>query len=260
MRYWSAQILAVLLGAACGAAPADAPAPIRLPSGPAKPVPPAPSPDAVQKLTADLLYVVEADVPVLVLTSPNGLVSVTEDAGPVRIRGRFVDDPTKTHTRTYKGKQVFVVEAAATGRVELLVVPAGAKSAADVVRRTIDVDAGQAPQPPPVPPDPKPDPKPDPAKVDKVWVIVVEEAGAARTMEVAKALNDPFWQTLKPKHDWRHYLSDSKASLDNGYTDVAKKAGFPGVLVLDARDGALLKSFKLTTAADIEKAVREVAK
>ena len=260
MRYWSAQILAVLLGAACGAAPADAPAPIRLPSGPAKPVPPAPSPDAVQKLTADLLYVVEADVPVLVLTSPNGLVSVTEDAGPVRIRGRFVDDPTKTHTRTYKGKQVFVVEAAATGRVELLVVPAGAKSAADVVRRTIDVDAGQAPQPPPVPPDPKPDPKPDPAKVDKVWVIVVEEAGAARTMEVAKALNDPFWQTLKPKHDWRHYLSDNKASLDNGYTDVAKKTGFPGVLVLDARDGALLKSFKLTTAAEIEKAVKEVAK
>ena len=260
MRYWSAQILAALLGAACGAAPADAPAPIRLPSGPVKPTPPAPSPDAAQKLTADLLFVVEADIPVLVLTSPNGLVSVTEDAGPVRIRGRFVDDPTKVHTRTYKGKQVFVVEAAATGRVELLVVPAGAKSAADVVRRTIDVDAGQAPQPPPVPPDPKPDPKPDPAKVDKVWVIVVEEAGAARTMEVAKALNDPFWQTLKPKHDWRHYLSDSKASLDNGYTDVAKKAGFPGVLVLDARDGALLKSFKLTTAADIEKAVREVAK
>jgi len=260
VRYWSAQILAALLGAACGAAPADAPAPIRLPSGPVKPTPPAPSPDAAQKLTADLLFVVEADIPVLVLTSPNGLVSVTEDAGPVRIRGRFVDDPTKVHTRTYKGKQVFVVEAAATGRVELLVVPAGAKSAADVVRRTIDVDAGQAPQPPPVPPDPKPDPKPDPAKVDKVWVIVVEEAGAARTMEVAKALNDPFWQTLKPKHDWRHYLSDNKASLDNGYTDVAKKVGYPGVLVLDARDGALLKSFKLTTAADIEKAVREVAK
>ena len=37
MRYWSAQILAALLGAACGAAPADAPAPIRLPSGPVKP-------------------------------------------------------------------------------------------------------------------------------------------------------------------------------------------------------------------------------
>ena len=259
MRLIHAHALAAVLGALCSLPVGDEAA-IRLPSGPIKPAPPAPAPDAVQKLSADLLYVVEADIPVVMLTSPRGVVSVSEDAGPVRIRGRFVDDPGKVHTRTFKGKQVFVVEAAATGRVELLVVPLGAKSADDVVRRTLDVDAGHAPQPPPVPPDPKPDPKPDPAKADRVWVVVVEEAGVARTVDVAKALNDPFWQTLKPKHDWRHYVSDAKAAVDNGYTDVAKKVGFPGVLVLDAKDGALLKSFKLTTAAEIEKAVKEVAK
>ena len=59
MRLLHAHALAAVLGALCSLPVGDEAA-IRLPSGPVKPTPPAPSPDAVQKLTADLLYVVEA--------------------------------------------------------------------------------------------------------------------------------------------------------------------------------------------------------
>lgn len=121
-------------------------------------------------------------------------------------------------------------------------------------------DINKAATPPEPGPKPKPDPKPDPAKADSVWVIVVEDAAGPRTVEVAAALNDPFWQALRPKHDFRHYQSDSKTAIDNGYVKQAKEVGMPAVLVLDAKDGAPLKAFKLGKVADINTAVREVVK
>lgn len=254
-----------LLLSGCVAAGAVTGDGIRLPVEPAKPAPPAPMPGAVSKLPADSLYVIDSDVEVLVLASPQGVVSVSQDTGPLKIRGKFVDGTGGVETRTYKGKQVYVVEAAKTGRVELLVVPVGSKVPADVVRRTLDVEAGQGPIPPPLPdpkpkPDPKPDPKPEPAKVEKAWVVVVEDAAAARTVETAKVLNDPFWQALRPKHDWRHYPSDSKTAIDNGYAERAKGVGYPAVLILDAKDGDLLRAFKLATVADLETQLKAVTK
>lgn len=111
-------------------------------------------------------------------------------------------------------------------------------------------------------PKPNPDPKPDPdvVKVDSVWVIVVEDAAGPRTVETAQALNDPFWQALRPKHDFRHYQSDSATAVGNGYVEQAKAVGMPAVLILDKKDGAPLKAFKLGKVADINSAVREVAK
>jgi len=106
------------------------------------------------RLTGADLYVIDSDAPVIVLASPLGLVSITEEAGPIKIRSLFVDG-TKAETRTYKGKQVFLIEAAATGTVELLVIPKSATaSAADVIRKTLQVDQGIGPRPPPDPPKP----------------------------------------------------------------------------------------------------------
>lgn len=156
--------VACLLLAIPSAAPV-APSPdavIRLPSAPLVPQPMPPA-DAAVRLAADQLYVIDSDLPVIVLASPTGLVAITEDTGPLKIRGRFVGGTGGTETRTYSGKHVVTVEALASGRVELLVVPVGAKTPAEVIRRTLDVDAGEAPRPPPKPPEPKPpDPKPDP--------------------------------------------------------------------------------------------------
>ena len=178
-----ATIVAVLLVAASALGAADGP--IRLPVSPAIPdkMPPAPSPDAITRLAGDALFVIDSDVPVIVLASPANLVLVTEESGPVKIRGRFVDGNGRTETRTYKGKQVVTVEAVASGKVELLIVPVGATKTSDVIRRTIDVDAGQGPIPPPKPPDPKPDPvdpsAPIPAPGLRV-LIVYESADLAK--------------------------------------------------------------------------------
>lgn len=126
---------------------------IRLPDLPRPPSPPQPSPSTIQRITPDVLYVFDSDVDCLVTTSALGHLSVTSEAGPLRIRGRFVDNPTVVTTKTFAGKRVFTVEPVKTGRVELIIVPPGAKAEADIIRRTLDAVVGPVPpEPTPVPP------------------------------------------------------------------------------------------------------------
>src|SRR5579872_3973338 len=147
--------------------------PIRLPVTPA-PSPPVPS--AITSLAGDQLYVIDSDVPCIVLASPSGIVSVAEDSGPVKIRGKFVDGPGKAESRNFKGKTIYTIEAVASGRVELLIVPTGGV-ATDVIRRTLDVSTGQGPIPPP---NPAPDPSPTPITPANLWgFVVIEETADA---------------------------------------------------------------------------------
>jgi hypothetical protein len=226
-------VLALLL-----ASPAVAAEPaVRVPSAAPIPAPmppkPAPAPaGGPLTLSAGVWFVVDSDVPVIVLSSPAGLVSVTEDAGPLRFRGRFVEEPEKLQTRTFSGKHVFTVEAVASGRVEILVVPVGAKGEKDVIRRTVDVDAGQGPIPPPKP-KPDPEPKPDPKPLPVAWVVVVEET-EARTEAQAALLNDTaYWQSLASSGvKWRFYDKDSPDVRAKGFD---RASPVPYVLLLDAR-------------------------
>lgn len=121
------------------------------------------TPSSSQKLTIDLNFVVDSDVPVMVLCSPDGIVKITKESGPLKIRGKFIDDPTKTVTKTFSGKYIFSVEAAKTGKCEIIVIP-GIDDETKVIRRTLNVEAGEAPRPPPTPVDPviPPDPVPVP--------------------------------------------------------------------------------------------------
>ena len=159
-------------------------------------------------------------------------------------------------------KKATVVSATKAGKYRVLAYSSVADDPTEPATVTVviggEVEPAPKPRPKPIPPDPKP--KPDPAKVDSVWVIVVEDATASRTVQTAVALNDPFWSALKPKHDYRHYLSNQQTAIDNGYVAKAKDIGFPAVLILDARDGAPLKGFKLTTAMDVEQQVKGVTK
>jgi hypothetical protein len=127
--------------------------------------------------------VIDSDMPVIVLASPPGLVTVTTDTGPLKIRGKFVDGSGKTETRTYKGKSVTTVEAIGKGDVELLVIPEGVKTEGEILRRRLAVDAG-TPDPPPGPgPGPNPpqpiDPAPIPVAGFRV-LIVFEEKDASK--------------------------------------------------------------------------------
>ena len=160
----------------------------------APPPAPQPIPGAVPRLGTEELYVLDCSEPCFVLVSPPGIVAVSQDAGPLRIRGKFVGGNGKYETKTFTGKMVFTVEAVGTGRVELLVVKEGAKSPADVFRQHIDANTGPLPPPvppgptPPVPPDPpKPDPAPIPAPGLRV-LIVYETADLAKLTAGQRAI------------------------------------------------------------------------
>lgn len=152
------------------------------------PLAPAPKPDpgAVPKLTGETLYVVESAAPLVLIASPDGLAKVVEDAGPLKIRGRFIDGDGKSETRTYKGPHVYTIEATGKGRIELIAWPTGG-SVTDVVRKTVDVDAGAGPQPPPGPTPPVPDP-PTPAPAG-FRAIFIYESSANLTREQLNILN-----------------------------------------------------------------------
>lgn len=138
---------------------------------------PTPSPAPVrQTLSAELVHVIEADKTAILIASPEGLVKITEEVGPVKFRGKFMNGSGKVETRTFNAKQVFIIEAIGTGKVELIIVPAGATTTADVIRKTVDVDSGHAPQPPPTPPDPPKPVDPAPIPVAGFRVLLIEES------------------------------------------------------------------------------------
>lgn len=140
----------------------DAPAPttsteIRLPNLVVPPMPQPVPPNSRVKFTKELYFVIDSDTPCLVLASPLGLVSISSDEGPIKVRGRFIDG-AGTETRTFKGPYVYTVEAQNSGDVEILVIPEKAKEA-DVLRRSLRVVVdGVDPQPQPDKPDPMPEP------------------------------------------------------------------------------------------------------
>jgi len=177
---------------------------IRLPSVVVTPVPV--SPESPVVLSAATLYVVDADVQLIVLGSPAGKVKVVEEVGPLRIRGKFVDGNRGYETRTYKGKFVYTVDAVPgqTGPVELIVVPVGVKSGAEVIRRTLTL--GDDPMPPEPQPPPKPDPKPDPNPTEpaKLIVLVIEETAEAAATRGALFTNTDLAKRMTEKgHRWR---------------------------------------------------------
>lgn len=191
--------------------PGPQPAPPQ-PSPDPAPKPPAPTPTEVTTLLADQFFVIEADVPFFVLDSRTGLVSISYDEGPIRLRGKFADGAGKVETRTYRSKYLATLEATQKGQVEILVVPAGATDAGVVIRRTLSV-MGQSPQPPPDPePDPD-DPPVPPAPVTSFRVIFVKESGATlppqqTAIPAAKAIRDYLTVKTTPENGlagWREY-------------------------------------------------------
>ena len=111
----------------------------------------------------------------------------------------------------------------------------------------------------PVPPNP---PAPDVQKVEKVFVVVIEDANATRTLETGKMLNDPYWQTLKQKNDYRFYRSTSSTAIESGYVAEAERSevGYPAVIVIDPATNKVLKSFKYSDMDTIKKTVNSLVK
>src|SRR5438552_3566578 len=66
--------------------------------------PPSPvKPLAVTVLPADTLYVITSPKPFFVIDgSADGLVSIDVDMGPIRLKGRFVEEPDKVQSKLFK--------------------------------------------------------------------------------------------------------------------------------------------------------------
>lgn len=132
--------------------------PVRLPD----PVAPTPLPVPATSgyvLAADELLVVDSDVELFVRTFPAGVLTVGRDAGPLRVRGKFIGGNGRTETKTFKGPFLYLVEAASAGKADLVLVPKGLTADDQIVTRTVEANLG--PRPPPTPPGPTP-PGPQP--------------------------------------------------------------------------------------------------
>lgn len=133
---------------------------------------PAPAPlpaTATVKLDAGVWYVVRSKEPCMVLASPDGVLTVTREEGPLKVRGVFYGGSGKPETKTFTEKYIWFVEAAQTATCELLIIPQSAKDESGVVRRTIDANVG--PRPPPEPPGPGPGPAPIPVAGFRVLIM-----------------------------------------------------------------------------------------
>lgn len=140
---------------------------------------PTPQPGAVVVLNTDILYVIRSNSPFFVLSSPDGLVTVSPETGPLRIRGRFAEEPTKTVTKSFPEKYLVIVEAARTGQTELIVVPSGVTDQKRILRQLLSIQATPQPPPepptPPTPPTPPVPPTPAPIPVAGLNMLIVEE-------------------------------------------------------------------------------------
>lgn len=217
------------------------------------------SPVTSATLTPDINYVIESDDDGVVLARPMGLVRVTKETGPLRIRGRFIDSPpgSRTETRTYKGPNIFIVDAIGTGTVDLSFIPFGFKSETDIVSRVVPVDMGNAPKPPPDnDPDPKPLPPEPTPKAELLWIIVVEETGERTPVTIAVLTDTGYWNKVKAQgHRVVFYDRDQQEAKNYGYVKRAQTVGLPAVIFYDQKTHAHLKTIKLplsTSALEVE--------
>jgi hypothetical protein len=250
-------------------ATANAADPIRVPLGPM----PGPVPGAVLKLTPDVMYVIDSDVAVRVLASPERLVRIVRDTGPLKVRGKFIDGNGKIETRSYIGKFLYFVEPVANGRVELLVIPTSEPKPddSDVIRRVLDVEAGDGPRPPPDP-DPKPKPpEPDPVTpapipVDGFRVMIVYEtkdlgiypgpqnaiffSNKVRTYLDTKCVVGPDGKT----REWRQYDKDVDMKNESQLWKDAfarPRGKLPWIVVSNGKTG-----FEGPLPADVDSTIR----
>lgn len=245
MRATAITLLAALAHLASAAEPV---ATIRLPQ-PAKVESVQPSPTATLRLTPDVAYVIDSDVPVMVLSSPVGLVRVIEEAGPLRIKTRFADDPTKVQTRNFAGKYLYTLEPIGTGRVEVMIVPLSVKSESEVLRRMLDANNGALP--PPVDPVNPVDPPVNP-KAEKLLIVLVEET-QNRTPGQGKVIAADCWRDFsKAGHAWMHLDKDDPLVKEKNWFPAVggKPSTLPAVQIMNRVTGERLGAFELPDSAE----------
>jgi hypothetical protein len=194
---------------------------------------PVPSSEVIGALQADQWYVIESGTELITLTSPEGYVDIEASSGPIRVRGLFVDGANKIETRTYSSPFVYFVTAKASGKTELILIPHGVTSQADIVRQVLTV-SGVGPRP-----GPEPEPKPIPT-VKNVSIAIVEDT-MNRSPDMAITMNGlvAWTEFVDAGNDWRAYdLTTGEARGKKAITDLNGPS--PGLVIYDKATGKMI--------------------
>jgi len=102
----------------------------------------------ISQLVIGEWYVIESDIELIVLQSPDKLLTIDVSTGPVKAMGKFCDGNGKVESREYKRAFVYFVSSENPGKTELILIPVAVATQADIVRQVLTV-SGVGPQPPP---------------------------------------------------------------------------------------------------------------
>lgn len=251
--------ITIVLGMFAAVASADEtqPAkPIRLPvidSAEPEPVTP-PSPKPVTTLPEDHFFVVESDVQLIVLHSPDGILTVDAETGPIRLRGRFAGSTGKVETKTFNGPFVYCIESKQAGNTELILIPSGVTSSDQIVRTMLSVRGSQPP------PDdekkPKPDPKPTPHS-GKIHLDIIEDA-TNRTADTAICLKQIVgWSELIDAGN-SYLIRDKDSAAGKVMEQDYQGNSLPVVIVRDKETKKVLRVFPLPEFETLKRLVKEV--
>lgn len=238
---------------------ADEQKPIRLPvidnAEPAPVVPPQPKPVTV--LPEDHFFVVESDVQLIVLHSPDGILDVSEDQGPIRLRGKFAGGSGKIESKTFSGKFVYTIEGKQQKQTELVLIPVGVTSSEQMVRAVLSVNGAKPP--PPIPDDDKKkdEPQPEPHS-GKVHLDIIEDP-LNRTADTSICLQKVV--------GWSELIDSGSSYLIRDKSSTAAKlmagdyAGndLPVVIVRDKESKKVLRVMPLPEFDTLKRLVKEVS-
>ena len=196
-------------------------------------------------------------MPTIIVQSPDNIVRVDEESGPIRLRGKFAGGTSKVESRTYQGKFVYVIEGLKSGQVELICIPSSVTSSEQIVRAVLSVN-GAKPPPPPIPDDDKKDePQPGPTS-GKVHLDIIEDP-LNRTADTSICLQKVV--------GWSE-LIDSRSSYlirDKNSTAAKLMAGdyagneLPVVIVRDKESKKVLRVMPLPEFDTLKRLVKEVS-
>jgi hypothetical protein len=142
--------------------------------------------ELVTEIEIGVWYAIRSTVPLIVLDSPKG--SVTIITGATVVDGVFAGGSGKSETRVFDDSQhTYLIQGLKPCTTELILIPEGVLDRQAIVRHVLTV-SGDAPNPPPGPgpdPGPNPGPEPPPEPVESFRVIFVKESG--QTLPVAQS-------------------------------------------------------------------------
>lgn len=197
----------------------------------AKPVMPMP-PLAIFTVKEDEWFIIERDSPAIVLGSPDGMVEVhyiqNDKACPIKYKGKFAGGGGKNEERSVDSKFIIELKPLKSGRCEIIIVPHGVTKEADIERKTVDVEAGEGPQPPPdtKPPDTKP-----PVNA-KYFFYIVRPDGPA-SPEFVRVMSLPEWDELRKLGT----VKDATLTESMSIYKPADGQTVPYVVTLASKDG-----------------------